>query len=122
MSAGSLVREARQRVGLTQQELARRSGTSQPALARLEAGIGSPTLSTLQRLTEAAGLRLEIRLVEPAPAEDALIERYRDGIDRTLLRRNLALSVDQRIRELGRLQRFHAAVGRAVRAARRRSR
>jgi transcriptional regulator with XRE-family HTH domain len=117
ISAGSLVRELRQRAGLTQQELARRGGTSQPALARLEAGGGSATLATLQRLAAAAGFELELSLVERSDP-DPLIARYRQDIDRTLLRRNLGLTVDQRIRELARLQAFHEEVHRATRRAR----
>ena len=118
ISTASLVRELRQRAGLTQQELARRGGTSQPALARLEAGGGgSATLATLQRLAAAAGFGLELSLVERS-GPDPVIARYSRDIDRTLLRRNLGLTVDQRIRELARLQAFHAEVRRATRSAR----
>jgi len=118
ISSAALVRELRERAGLTQGELARRSGTSQPAIARLESGQGSPNLSTLERLAAAAGFALELRLVPGSPS-DPLIARYQAGIDRTLLRRNLRLSVDQRIRALAKLQEFHAEVRRATRAARR---
>ena len=112
------VRELRQRAYLTQKDLAGRSGTSQPALARLEAGIGNPTLATLTRLAEAAGYGLELKLVE-RQRSDPMIEQYREGIDRTLLRRNLELTVDQRIRELEKLQRFDEEVQRAGRGLRR---
>lgn len=118
ISPSVLIRQLRERAGLTQGELARRSGTSQPAIARLESGEGSPNLATLDRLAKAAGFGLELRLVPQSPA-DPLIARYQDGIDRTLLCRNLQLSVDQRIRELAKLQEFHAEVRRAGRAARR---
>jgi transcriptional regulator with XRE-family HTH domain len=121
MSAGGLVRELRQRAGLTQEELARRSGTSQPALARLEGEGGSARLDTLRRLAAAAGFGLELVLVE-RPSPDPVIARYRQDIDRTLLRRNLGLTVDQRIRELAKLQAFDSEVRRATRAARGRGR
>lgn len=117
-SSSALIRRLRELAGLTQRELARRAGTSQPAIARLEAGRGSPSVSTLKSLAAASGFDLEFRL---APrTSDPVIARYGKDIDRTLLRRNLALSVDQRIRELARLQEFDAELRRAGQAARRR--
>ncbi len=44
----------RQRAGFTQNELARRAGTSQPTLARYESGELVPRLETLSRLAAAA--------------------------------------------------------------------
>lgn len=58
-----MIREARTDAGLSQTELARRAGTSQPALARYETGAALPTLPTLERLLLACGRRLEIRTV-----------------------------------------------------------
>jgi len=55
--------QARTRARLSQAELARRLGTTQSAIARLEGGGVSPTLSTLRRYAEATGTRLEINLV-----------------------------------------------------------
>lgn len=57
--------EARGRANLTQAELARRMGTTQSAIARLEGGGVSPSIATLQRYAEATGARLEISLVSP---------------------------------------------------------
>jgi predicted transcriptional regulator len=54
---------ARARARLTQAELARRIGTTQSAIARLEGGGVSPSIATLQRYAEATGARLEISLV-----------------------------------------------------------
>ncbi|MDO9223429.1 MAG: helix-turn-helix transcriptional regulator [Caulobacter sp.] len=45
---------------LSQEEIARRMRTSQPAIARLESGHGNPSLSTLRRYAEATGTRLRI--------------------------------------------------------------
>ncbi len=50
--------EARKRAGLTQQQLAQKMGTTQPVVARLEAGNSRPSLRTLERLAEATGSRL----------------------------------------------------------------
>src|SRR5712691_11939597 len=56
----SAVMDVRSRAGLTQQELARRIGTTQPVVARLESGRTRPSMRTLERLAEATGSRLLI--------------------------------------------------------------
>lgn len=53
---------ARARSGLTQEEIARRMGTTQSAVARLEGGGSLPSTRTLQRYAEATGSRLKITL------------------------------------------------------------
>ncbi len=52
----------RRRTGLSQAELASRMGTSQPAVARLEAGGVDVRLSTLERYAAAVGRQLHLRL------------------------------------------------------------
>lgn len=59
---GERVRHARETAGLTQRELAARMGTSQAAVARLEAGGVGATLTTLQRVAAALGLELSVDL------------------------------------------------------------
>ena len=56
---------ARTKANLSQAEVARRVGTTQSAIARLEGGGVTPSLSTLRRYAEATGMRLEINLVQP---------------------------------------------------------
>lgn len=68
MIGGELVREARKRSGLTQQQLAERAGTTQSAIARLESGRTSPSLEDVQRLMRLAGWEL---IVELAPFDDS---------------------------------------------------
>jgi transcriptional regulator with XRE-family HTH domain len=62
--------EVRNRVGLTQAESARKMGTTQPVLARLEGGRARPSMRTLERLARATGTRLLIRF-EPRHAKRA---------------------------------------------------
>lgn len=56
------LRSARERLGLTQAELATRIGSTQPAIARLEAGGVTPNLNTLRRIASALGLDLVVQL------------------------------------------------------------
>jgi ribosome-binding protein aMBF1 (putative translation factor) len=60
--------EARTRAGLTQEQLARRMGTTQSVIARLESGRVCPSTKTLEKLAQATGTRLKISL---EPAENA---------------------------------------------------
>lgn len=55
--------QARNRAGLSQAQVAKRMGTTQSAIARLESGRRSPSMRTLARFAEATGTRAEIRLV-----------------------------------------------------------
>jgi transcriptional regulator with XRE-family HTH domain len=66
MDVGTLVREARAERGIGQAELARRAGTTQTYVSRVERGVVSPALTTLDRLFHAMGCRLSLR-VEPLP-------------------------------------------------------
>lgn len=59
---------ARNRAGLTQADLARKMGTTQPVVARMEGGRVQPSLRTLHRLAQATGSKLIIRL-EPCHGE-----------------------------------------------------
>jgi transcriptional regulator with XRE-family HTH domain len=108
-----LVREARIRSGLTQRELADRAGTAQSVVARLESGVGSPRVETVERLLEAAGFRARVELVPLTPT-DAVVAAYKADIDRTLLRENLAKTPEQRVESLQALQRLAAEARRAL--------
>ena len=68
----SAVIEARSRMGLTQKDLARRMGTTQPAVARLESGRTRPSMRTLERVAKATGSRLLIRF-EPRIARKSQV-------------------------------------------------
>ncbi len=60
MEAGAIVRETRERHGISQSRLARRAGTSQSFVSRVEAGTISPTVETLERLLLVMGERLDV--------------------------------------------------------------
>ena len=61
MTPGRLIRSSRERHGLTQAQLARRAGTTQTAISRLEQGDRSPSVETLRRLLLVMGEDLELR-------------------------------------------------------------
>jgi transcriptional regulator with XRE-family HTH domain len=55
MGPGELVRSTRERLGLSQRELALRAGTTQAAVSRIERGLVSPTFKTLCELMISMG-------------------------------------------------------------------
>lgn len=61
MSPGIQLKAARERVGLTQVELARRAGTSQATLSAYESGRKLPAVDTFARLLAATGSRLVVQ-------------------------------------------------------------
>ena len=58
------IRSLREKRGLSQRELAERLGTTQSAVARLEAGNISPSLPTLDKVADALGVELMVSLVD----------------------------------------------------------
>src|SRR5918999_3002059 len=79
---------ARRRAGLSQRELARRSGIPQPSISRIERDVVSPTVDTLERLLRACGMELEP------------VDRPRkDDVDRTLIWESLKLTPGERARQ-----------------------
>ena len=53
ISGVSMIRAWREHFGMTQQELARRAGMTQPALARLEKSGSKPRIGTLKKIAAA---------------------------------------------------------------------
>jgi transcriptional regulator with XRE-family HTH domain len=68
--SADVIREARLRAGLTQHELAERSGRKRGVIARWEQGTVAPSAETLIELVRACGfdLALELEPYEPARA------------------------------------------------------
>jgi len=85
---GELIRAVRRRRGLTQADLGRRAGTSQPVVSAYEHGRRDPTYTTLRRLVEAGGERLVLHASlpddGPPPAADTA-EHARRLVDVLLL-------------------------------------
>ena len=79
------IRYCRLRAGLTQEELAKRAGMSQPELARIEAGRVSPRIDTVERILRACGMTLEA------------VPRAGEGVDRSTIRRMLKLTPARRL-------------------------
>ena len=75
MAIAHLIREARERAGLTRAELARRAGVAASTVGRVEAGTRVPSTDLAERLVRAAGFEVRVALGEPDPATDALFER-----------------------------------------------
>ncbi len=53
---------ARTKKGLTQGELAKRMGTKQSAISRVEGGDSNPSIAFLEKLTQALGSKLIIQV------------------------------------------------------------
>lgn len=62
LEVGQKIRDAREAAGLTQRDLATLMSTSQAAVARLEAGGTSATLTTLNKAAAALDMRLTVNL------------------------------------------------------------
>lgn len=85
-SPGQLLREARERRGLSQKRLAIRAGTTQSAISRIEKDHVSPTVETLAELLHLLGEELVLEAREPDT-----------GIDRSMIRERWKLSPEERI-------------------------
>ena len=90
-----VVREMRRAAGLSQRGLARRAGTSQPAVARYERGAATPSWETMERIAHACGRRLRL-------ASEVVPEPHDVELAATLLE----LTPAERLRALGRYARL----------------
>lgn len=73
---GPIVERLRMEAGLTQAELARRVGTTQAAISKIETGRTVPGLELLDRLATALGRPITLTFGE-SPARPSLAERRR---------------------------------------------
>jgi len=58
MNYGIRIKEIRERVGMTQVELSKKSGISQEHISRIENGKFTPNVKTADRIAEALGVTL----------------------------------------------------------------
>ncbi|MEZ5101215.1 MAG: helix-turn-helix domain-containing protein [Thermoleophilia bacterium] len=95
MRSARIIREARLRAGLTQAELAERSGRDRTVVARWEQGLVAPSVDTLVELVRACGFELPLEIVPlddtnetqlknaartpPDRRLDAMLDRLRQG-------------------------------------------
>lgn len=65
---GTLVKESRERAGLSVRALAEHAGVAASTVSRIEAGKVSPTVETLQSLMHACGRELELKTASAGPS------------------------------------------------------
>ena len=65
VTAGTLLRRARRRAGLSQAELGAQAGVTQSVISAYESGQRQPSIPALARLMEAAGFELTLGLRRP---------------------------------------------------------
>lgn len=80
------VNGARRSAGLTQRQLAERSGVPQPTIARIESGKQMPRADTLDRLLEACDFELRLGPIRGG------------GVDQSQIREWLDMSPEERLR------------------------
>jgi transcriptional regulator with XRE-family HTH domain len=115
VSPGSTISQLRRGSGISQAELASRMGTTQSAIARLEAGRLSPSFRTLEKAFAALGHRVELVADPPLthgspisgllpPLAQARAMPYGqaaiDAVDATQIRAGRQRTPDQRLNHL----------------------
>lgn len=88
MRSADLIREARLRAGLTQYDLAERTGRDRSVIARWEQGAVAPSIETLVELVRACGFDVPLELVPLDPSQ------------RDRLRKTALLSPERRVQRL----------------------
>ncbi len=101
-SPAALVKTARSQARLTQAELARSLGVSQPVVARLEREGANPRLKTLNKVIAATGHSLELALAASP------------SIDQTMIIADLKLTPEQRLRQFEKAYAFAKRIGGAA--------
>ena len=90
MRGADLIREARTRAGLTQDELSELSGRKRSLIARWEQGTVDPSVDNFLEVIEACGYELPLVLVERDGGLDARLDKNRNLSPERRARRLLA--------------------------------
>jgi transcriptional regulator with XRE-family HTH domain len=85
MRASVLLRSARRQTGFSQRGLAKRAGVPQATVSRIERGVVSPSVDTLDKLLKECGFEVEVARWDI------------EGVDRTLIIDRLKLSPVDRV-------------------------
>jgi transcriptional regulator with XRE-family HTH domain len=96
IKSASLLREARLRAGLSQADLAERTGKPRPHVGRYEAGTVAPSLDTLLDLINACGFDLPLELVPLKKAGDHGLAELQHLSPERRLDRMLGLSISRK--------------------------
>src|SRR5919204_1548059 len=75
--SATLLKEARLRAGLSQQELAEVSGKDRTVIARYEQGVVAPSIDTLVEILRACGFDIPLELVPYDPGPDERVAEIR---------------------------------------------
>jgi transcriptional regulator with XRE-family HTH domain len=102
-NAAAVLLQARTQAGLSQRALARRAGTAQSVVARIEGGQTSPTWETLVRLLAAAGVDLRPELQPSVVVGSHMLSE---------VPRILRMTPEQRLEEVKNLTEFLASARR----------
>jgi transcriptional regulator with XRE-family HTH domain len=94
VKAARALRYGRRRAGLTQRELAQRTGVPQSTIGRIESGAVDPRVGTLTTLLRACGFDLE---VAPLLGQGVDRSQVREHLEATPLERLSQLSQDARV-------------------------
>ncbi|MBA3808047.1 MAG: helix-turn-helix transcriptional regulator [Solirubrobacterales bacterium] len=105
MRSGDVIRIARDRAGLTQQQLASRSGRPRETIARWESGRQAPSLEAVSALVAECGLDLVLRLTEN---DTTLTDRVREQLGLSPPKRLARLLPRETVREARRSLRWLA--------------
>ena len=100
LNPSHLLRQARSKADLTQRELAKRAGTAQSVIARIELGKTAPSTTTLNSILAAAGFELQSELVIKPIEGSHMLED---------INRILQLTPEERLQEVKAANKFLSA-------------
>src|SRR5256712_11353595 len=103
MKASKIVLAARKRMGLTQRQLAERTGITQPMISAIERGQQDPRHSTVERILAVTDQELDI------------VMRAGRGVDRTQFVESLRLTPAERLKQTAAGARWLKTLARARR-------